>query len=180
MKIFHLILFFLLSIDICCGQTTADTTVFSKHNKIPIRNGWPESVAFDFSGVSATGQVIKLSDFKGKYVLLDFWASWCRPCRGFNPNLIKLYELYKSKKIEFIGIAHNVGDENKWRDAISKDNISIWPQILDTNIAVEYSVYSIPVLILIDPSGQITHRFGGAAQSKKKLKDVLKNILSSQ
>lgn len=180
MKIFKCIVYLSLSINICNGQTRTDTSVLLKNPPANKQNGWPASQAYNFSGINSTGQIIKLSDYKGKYVLLDFWASWCRPCRAFNPDLVKLYKLYKSEQIEFIGIAHDVGKENKWRTAILKDNISIWPQILDVNISSEYSVYSIPVMILIDPSGQIIHRFGGMAQSKQKLKSVLENIFNSQ
>ena len=171
MKTFPLLCVLWVSMIVCNGQKISDTF---------ISNGWPESNAYDFSGVNLAGQTIKLSDFKGKYVLLDFWASWCKPCRSFNPELIKLYKQYQSKQIEFIGIAHDVGNEKKWRDAVLRDHISLWPQIVDRNIANEYSIYSIPVLLLIDPSGKIIHRFGGGAKSKKNLKEVLKNLFDTR
>ena len=176
MKFLEIFFGLCLSMNFCTAQTKSDSSILVKFHQAPLKNGWPESYAYDFSAVNLTGQIIKLSDYKGKYVLLDFWASWCKPCRSFNPTLIKLYKEHQSNQIEFIGIAHDVGNEKKWRDAISRDNISIWPQILDNNIANEYSIYSIPVLILIDPSGKIMHRFGGEGQSKKKLKEVLKNL----
>ncbi|WP_400263334.1 peroxiredoxin family protein [Sphingobacterium sp. SG20118] len=59
----------------------------------------------DFAQEDADGQIIKLSDFRGQYVLLDFWASWCRPCRAENPNLVKSYAEFKDKKFEILGIS---------------------------------------------------------------------------
>ena len=172
MKFLQIAFFLFLSLNICYGQSTKDSSIHLK------RKGLPSEQAFNFSGITSTGQSINLTDFRGKYVLLDFWASWCHPCRKFNPELIKLYNLYKLEAIEFIGIASDVGKEKKWKEAISKDKISLWPQMLDDNIAIEYSVYSIPQLILIDPSGKIINRFGGIGQPKASLKFVLKKIFS--
>jgi len=174
MKFLQIIFLLVLSLNICYGQSIKDSSIHVT------RKGWPTEQAYNFSGISSTGQLINLSDSRGKYVLLDFWASWCHTCRNFSPELLKLYNLYKLEAIEFIGIASDVGKENKWKAAILKDNISHWPQILDNNIAIEYSIYSIPVLILIDPSGQIINRFGGIGQSKASLKFVLKKLFSAK
>ncbi len=70
-----------------------------------LTDGFPGSVANDFTTKDIKGKTIKLSDFRGKYVLLDFWASWCLPCRKGNPHLKKLYTRYKSKGFEIIGVS---------------------------------------------------------------------------
>ena len=77
-----------------------------------------------------SNNIISLDNiFKDKIVLLDFWASWCIPCRASHPNLISLYKKYKNKGFEIIGIAANDHEEMKWREAIKKDNLE-WINIL--------------------------------------------------
>lgn len=105
------------------------------------------------------GSVIKLSSFKGKYVLLDFWASWCSPCRREFPALKKLYANYSSKGFEIIGISIDRKYED-WVKAIEKDELQ-WPQLLDEGstyggkAARLYKVVDIPKNILISPDGKI-------------------------
>ncbi|WP_158408774.1 TlpA disulfide reductase family protein [Fibrella aestuarina] len=146
------------------------------------------TIAADFSAIDASGHPIRLADYKGRYVLLDFWGSWCAPCRAGNPHLRKLYQAYRQKGIEFIGIAC----EDKpvaWRTAIEKDSIGVWKHILDTemkgdrvvgsqkSIARKYAVDSFPTKVLIDPKGVIVGRYNGGNDSQldEKLKDVLGN-----
>ena len=105
-------------------------------------------------------QPISISDFagKGKYVLLDFWAAWCGPCRVENPHVVQLYKRYKDKGFEIIGISLDRG-KAEWVEAIKKDNLT-WPQMSDlkyfeSNAAQLYSVNSIPHTVLLDKDGKI-------------------------
>jgi len=116
--------------------------------------------AKDFSENNTEGHPVSLSSFKGKYVLVDFWASWCGPCRMENPNVVKAYQTYKAKGFEVLGVS--LDDEthkDKWLEAIQKDGLS-WTQVSDlkgwSNAAAGlYGVAAIPQNVLIDPNGII-------------------------
>ena len=104
------------------------------------------------------GKKIKLSELKGKVVLIDFWASWCIPCRKSNPGLAKLYADYKSKGFEIYGISI---DDNKdaWKKAVGADKIT-WTQVNDPGgwdapIAVKWNLNQIPASFLLDEKGVI-------------------------
>ena len=134
-----------------------------------LQMGSPGSVAADFNEADVNGESISLSQFRGKYVLLDFWASWCKPCRAGNPELIQLYNKYKDEGIEFIGIADDNGKEGKWRNAIEEDKINIWRHILDKKTGDQYAVHSIPLQILINKKGEIIGRFGAGGEPIENL-----------
>lgn len=118
------------------------------------------ALAPDFSQPDSTGQTIKLSDFRGKYVLLDFWASWCIPCRAENPNVKKAYEQYKNKNFTVLGVSLDRSNARaSWLKAIQHDGLT-WPQVSDLKFwdneaAVLYGLKSIPQNFLIDPQGKI-------------------------
>ncbi|MBC7886478.1 MAG: insulinase family protein, partial [Ferruginibacter sp.] len=148
------------------------------------------SIAPDFTQPDQTRKPIKLSDFTGKYVLLDFWASWCHPCREENPNLIKQYNLYKDKGFEILGVSLDEGSieaKNAWLKAIKADSIGIWTQVSDLkgskqNEAVnKFGVGSIPESFLIDPTGKIIAKSLRGDLLNIKLKEVFsgKPILQS-
>ncbi|MBU1821547.1 MAG: AhpC/TSA family protein [Bacteroidetes bacterium] len=123
------------------------------------------AMAYDFSGLDIDGRAIRLSDFRGSYVLVDFWGSWCAPCREGNPHLIELYKRYRDRGFEIIGIACQDKDL-LWRKAVAKDGIGIWRNILERDerglaIANRYAVNSFPTKILVDREGRILGRFGG-------------------
>ena len=105
------------------------------------------------------GKIIKLSSLKGKVVLIDFWASWCRPCRAENPNVVRLYKKYKNKNFTIFSISLDQ-DKNKWKDAINQDKLS-WPNHVSelsgwrSTPATKYGVSSIPKTFLIDKNGII-------------------------
>lgn len=118
----------------------------------------PGVMAPDFTQKDTAGNLIKFSDFRGKYVLLDFWASWCGPCREYNPTLVRLYHQFKEKSFTILGISLD-RDKHEWIDAIRKDGLS-WTHISDlkhfsNQIALTYGIEAIPQNILIDPSGKI-------------------------
>ena len=118
------------------------------------------SIAPDFTQNDPEGNPIRLSDFRGKYLLIDFWASWCGPCRKENPNVVKAYQQFKDKNFEILGVSlDNPGAQQSWLNAIEKDGLT-WPQVSDlkgwkNSVAVQYNILSIPQNLLIDANGVI-------------------------
>ena len=150
-----------------------------------LRWGSPGSIAKDFTATDVQGHQLSLSDYKGKYVLLDFWASWCIPCRKGNPHLKELYAKYKNKGIEFIGIADDDQAEDKWKEAILKDSIGVWNHVLrglkyknkiydrSNDISEKFGIHSLPTKILIDPEGKIIGRY---SEEAGPLDEMLKKL----
>ena len=102
------------------------------------------------------GKIITLSSFKGKYVLVDFWASWCGPCRGENPNVVEAYEKFKKKNFTVLGVSLDESKED-WEDAIKADNLN-WQHISDlkkweSTVVSTYKIEGIPYNVLVDPNG---------------------------
>jgi peroxiredoxin len=101
---------------------------------------------------------IKLNSFKGKTVLIDFWASWCGPCRLANKNLVKMYEQYKDQNFEIVGISIDT-DQTKWLKAIEKDKMKhpqlIDPKGFDAKSAITFGVDALPAAYLFDASGKL-------------------------
>lgn len=122
-------------------------------------------------------KVVPLSSLKGKYVLIDFWASWCGPCRKENPNVVRMYEKYKDKGFEIYGVSL---DQNKaaWLNAIKADNLT-WTHVSDLKFwnsaaAVTYGVQAIPFSVLLDPQGNILAKNLRGETLEAKLAEVLK------
>ncbi len=130
-------------------------------------------LATDFEESTPENIKIKLSSFRGQYVLLDFWASWCGPCRQENPNVVEAYEAFKNKNFTVLGVSID-SKEDKWIDAIKKDGL-VWTNLLDRtqNIARTYGINSIPKNFLIDPNGKIIAKNLRGPGLMEKLKEVL-------
>lgn len=156
-----------------------------------IESGMPGKQAANFTADDINGKSLSLSDFKGKYVIVDFWASWCVPCRKGNPHLIQLYNTYHAKGLEIIGISDDDRNHEAWKKAVAQDQIGIWHHVLrglnmelrrknlpnPQDISEKYGISSLPTKILIDPEGKIVGRYGdqnggSEEQLNKKLASV--------
>ena len=119
----------------------------------------PGKMAPDFEEAMLDGKLMKLSDLKGKVVLLDFWASWCGPCRRENPNVVNLYKKYNKDGFTVLSVSLDKS-KSSWEAAIEKDNL-IWPyhvsdlQQWNSKVAKQYGVHGIPFTVLIDQEGKI-------------------------
>lgn len=116
------------------------------------------AVAPNFTQKDVNGKSVSLSDYKGKYVLVEFWASWCSPCRAESPNLLKQYAAYKDKGFEILGVSVD-SDKAKWLEAIKKDGLT-WTQVSDlkgweSDARKVYGISGVPANFLISPDGKI-------------------------
>jgi peroxiredoxin len=136
------------------------------------------SYATDFTQNDTSGVPVALSSFKGKYVLVDFWASWCGPCRQENPNLVKAFEKHKEQNFTVLGVSlDNTDGKEKWLKAIRKDGLA-WTNVSDlkyfNNAAAKlYGITAIPRNLLIDPDGKIVATDLRGEALEKKLAELL-------
>jgi peroxiredoxin len=137
---------------------------------------WVGKPAPDLSLENADGKEIPISSFKGKYLLVDFWASWCGPCRMENPNVVKAYSEYKDKNFAILGVSLDK-DKGAWQKAVKEDKLA-WTQVSDLKYwnshAVEvFQFQGIPFNVLIDPQGKIIAQELRGNDLENKLKEVL-------
>ncbi|MEH6304112.1 TlpA disulfide reductase family protein [Olivibacter sp. CPCC 100613] len=136
------------------------------------------SVAPDFTMNDTTGKPVTLSSFKGKYVLIDFWASWCGPCRQENPNVVAAFNKYKDKNFTILGVSlDRPNGKDAWLKAIADDELA-WTQVSDlqfwNNAAAQlYGVRGIPANFLIDPQGKIVGKNLRGEELHTKLAEIL-------
>ena len=170
-------------------RLNADTREIEKEIEV-LGKTQPGSVAPDFSSTDVNGKPFKLSDLRGKVVLLDFWASWCVPCRQSNPHVRALYDKYYAKGLDVVYVASDDGAEEKWRKAIETDQLvgegyhhvlrgydqKLRGQDNPNDISDKYAIHYIPTKFLIDREGKIVCRIdeGQDELLDQKLEELLK------
>ena len=131
--------------------------------------------AVDFALNDTTGNPIAISSFKGKFLLIDFWASWCAPCRRENPNVVKLYNDFSNKGFEIIGVSFDE-DRSRWIKAIQDDGLT-WPHVSDLKgwqsaAAKLYAIRAIPATVLLDREGKIVAKNLRGDALREKLEEL--------
>lgn len=161
--------FFILSALLLLNSAVQAQTVTT------IKTGMP-APEINLPGLADT--TISLSSLKGKVVLIDFWASWCLPCRKNNPELVKVYAELRDKGFEIYGVSIDQ-KKNDWKDAISKDQLS-WPQVVDqkgwyAQSTYDYGLEGIPASFLLDKDGVVRGINLSGKELTRKINALLKN-----
>ncbi len=133
------------------GKLIADIIAVAKKSQLG-------KEAMNFTQTALNGEPFELNSLRGKYVLVDFWASWCKPCRAENPFVVKAYNKYKTENFEIVGVSLDA-DKKSWENAVEKDQLP-WIHVSDlkywkNEVAVQYGVNSVPANILVNPEGII-------------------------
>ncbi|SKA47334.1 Peroxiredoxin [Chitinophaga eiseniae] len=133
------------------------------------------ATAMNFAQNNVSGKAVQLKDYRGKYVLLDFWASWCGPCRAENPNVLDNYEKYHSKGLEILAVSLD-DKKDAWVKAIKDDGLT-WEHVSDlkgwkNEVAKEYNIRAVPSNFLIDKDGKIVAKDLRGEELTKKLEEI--------
>ena len=141
-------------------------------------NSWVGKQAPELALPDATGKIVSLASYKGKYLLVDFWASWCGPCRLENPNVVRAYNEFKGKNFAILGVSLDSKKE-AWQQAIHEDNLS-WTHVSDlkfwqSDAVRTFGFDAIPYNVLIDPQGKVIAEGLRGDDLESKLKEVLTN-----
>jgi thiol-disulfide isomerase/thioredoxin len=159
------------------GTVSPESVATLKSEMESMRKLMVGSVAPDFGQATPDGKDLKLSDLRGKYVLIDFWASWCGPCRRENPNVVRMYDQYKDKGFQILSVSLDNARDN-WLKAIEADKLS-WLHVSDlkgwsNQVAQMYEVTGIPQTYLIGPDGKIVAKGLRGPTLEAKLSELLK------
>jgi len=147
-------------------------TLIKENKKNPI--GKPLA---NFTQADTSGKEISLASFKGKYVLIDFWASWCGPCRQENPNIVATYQKYKNKNFTVLGVSLDKA-KAPWMDAIKADGLA-WTHVSDLRgwnnaVSQQFEIFSIPQSFLLDPNGNVVGKNLRGPALEAKLASLIK------
>jgi peroxiredoxin len=148
-------------------------TSLDKINAVAVGQKAPE-----FSAKNPDGKMVSLKESLGKVTIIDFWASWCAPCRQENPNVVALYNEFHAKGLNIVGVSlDKEGEASKWKDAIAKDKLT-WSHVSNLKfwedpIAISYGVKSIPAMFVLDASGKIVAKDLRGAELKAKIAELL-------
>jgi peroxiredoxin len=142
----------------------------------PSGDSWVGKTVPELVMPGVNGKDVSISSFRGKFVLIDFWASWCGPCRMENPNVVKAYNQYKGKNFTVLGVSLDK-DKDSWKKAIAQDHLS-WTQMSDlkywnSNAVETFGFQGIPFNVLVDPSGKVVAQELRGEDLDAKLKQVL-------
>jgi thiol-disulfide isomerase/thioredoxin len=130
------------------------------------------STPFDFSLQDLNGKTVKLSDYKGKVVLIEFWATWCPPCREAVPGLMKLHKAYKEKGLVVLAVSLDQGGWDEVKSFIAQQGITYKVLKGTDDVSMQYRVRSIPMSLLLNKEGKIAKRYLGGGYDEDLEKDV--------
>lgn len=162
------------SLNVTVKATSMARYLFQKIDEEKKNTG---AIMGEFSQADSSGKQVSLSSFRGKFVLVDFWASWCGPCRRENPNLVRTFNKFKDKNFTVLGVSLDK-DRQAWLEAIKMDELN-WTQVSDLNgwanaVALQFQISSIPQNILLDPEGKIVGKNLMGMNLDRRLKRLLK------